>query len=566
MLAIEQNDMETTLPDPKDHRVLLVSCNELITFTLHNYFTDSDITIHSVSGKTDAIKNLKQYRFVSVIIDICQDLEKGLELRRAVRDLDARIPILFLTPLVYWSDVRLLDQIVEDPNSYYVPENADRNFILSKLTQAIGAYQADNSLNLLKAKIARNLFLAGLLQRAMLPPWVYFSDHYEFSCLYRPFTQVSGDLFEWLPLDEGRALFIFGDVSGHGTHSALAMTAIQSFLTQVVMLDKERATHPELMAADINNFFCQHLHNIVYMSTLIAYIDFKQNYIRYQNAGCMDFFCVDAETGEILNINPERKGSIPPGLVKDTVYTEKDNVEYHFSDSTVFLMSSDGLMDLAKDKAGSKGMDMEMCKRLSSILTKDAQKENKSIALPFRCLHSLEQFGYGCPQDDMSMAMIRKPRLSEKLYVFSCRVPTDKKAVDEICQKASVFVTDHYHDENLSVGTELLLEEYLVNIIMHGLNEYEKLNEYIAVELCAYPEELKLIIWDRGKEWNGLFMTPERAEESMDQLNETMSASGRGIPIISKIASQISRQRYCGLNETIFIIPRQGRDHDKESQ
>ena len=566
MLKFEEKDMAAALPDSKNHLVLLVSSNELVTFSLHNYFDDSDITIHAVSGKTDAVKSLKQDKFAAVIIDICQDLDEGMELRHLVRGLDERIPILFLTPLDCWSDVRLLGQIGKDTHSYYIPENADRNFMLSRLTQAMGAYQAENSLSLLKTKIGRNWFLASLLQHAMLPPWVYFCDQYEFSCLYRPFTQVSGDLFEWLSLDEGRALFVFGDVSGHGTHSALAMTAIQSFLTQVVMLDKERATHPELMASEINNFFCQHLHNIVYMSTLIAYIDFNQNYIRYQNAGYMDFFCVDSETGEALDINPDRKGSIPPGLVKDAVYSEKDNVEYHFSDSTVFLMSSDGLMDLAKDKDGKKGMDMEMCKRLTSILTRDAQKENKSIALPFRCLHSLEQFGYVYPQDDMSMAMIRKPRLSEKEYVFACRVPTDKKAVDEICQKASAFVTDHYHDENLSVGTELLLEEYLVNIIMHGLNEYEKLNEYIAVELCAYPEELKLIIWDRGKEWNGLFMTPERAEESMDQLNETMSASGRGIPIICTIASQISRQRYCGLNETIFIIPRQGRDHDKESR
>ena len=285
MLTTEQNDVATVMAVSKNYRVLLVSCNELVTFSLENFFTDSDITVITVFRKADGIKRLKQDKFDAVITDICQDLDEGLSLRREIRELDPNIPILFLTPLFYWSDVRLLDQIVEDPHSYYIPENADRKFMLAKLTQVIGAYQAENSLNLLKAKIARNWFLASLLQQTMLPPWVYFCEKYEFSCLYRPFTRVSGDLFEWLPLDEGRALFIFGDVSGHGTHSALAMTAIQSFLTQVVMLNKERATQPALMASDINNFFCQHLHNIVYMSTLIAYIDFNENYIRYQNSG-----------------------------------------------------------------------------------------------------------------------------------------------------------------------------------------------------------------------------------------------------------------------------------------
>ena len=34
-----------------------------------------------------------------------------------------------------------------------------------------------------------------------------------------------------------------------------------------------------------------------------------------------------------------------------------------------------------------------------------------------------------------------------------------------------------------------------------------------------------------------------------------MAESGRGLPIIGKIASQISRERYSGLNESIFMIP-----------
>ena len=110
-----------------------------------------------------------------------------------------------------------------------------------------------------------------------------------------------------------------------------------------------------------------------------------------------------------------------------------------------------------------------------------------------------------------------------------------------------------------SVNTELLLEEYLINVIMHGLNEYEKLHEYIAIKLCAYDDRLKLIIWDHGKEWNGLIMQQQTADETLDRLNEELMASGRGLPIIGKIASFSSRQRYSGLNESIFCIPRKER-------
>ena len=540
----------------KVSRVLLVTGSELLTFSLENLFKDSCVLLTSVKERRDGLKHFNEDMFDAVITDICRDMEEGMLLRRELRSLDEKVPILFMTPPFFWSDVRLLDKIVEDPHSYYIPENVDRKFMLAKLRQVIHSYHAEGTIDVLRSKRDRNLYLAGMLQKAMLPPWVYFSEDYEFSVLYRPFFQVSGDLFEWLVLDEGKALFVFGDVSGHGTHSALAMTAAHSFLKQMVMLDKERAAQPSLLAADINDFFFKHLHNIVYMCTLIAYIDFKNNFIRYQNSGFIDILCVDSDTGEITNINPERKGSVPLGMMRDAIYTEKDDVEYHFKDSSVFLICSDGLMDLSKDKEGNKAMDFSMCRKLTSMLVRDAHKEEKSIALPFRCLHSLEQFGYTFPQDDLSMFMIRKPKLNEHEYVFSFRAPADKAAVDRICQKASAFVENYYQDPAISVSAELVLEEYLVNVIMYGLDEYEKLNEYIAVKICAYKDELKLMVWDHGKEWDGVYLSRDLAEESLEQLNESLSAHGRGIPIISKIAVRISRQRYCDLNETTFVIPR----------
>ena len=555
MPAEEEAD---NVPDQQNYRVLLVSSSDLRRFSLPNFFKDTSISVIIADNPQEALEMLQQDTFDAVVAEIGSDSEGSLQFRKDVRLHNAEIPFLFMMPQGCWSDMQLLGRIVEDSRSYCIPENADRNFMTAKLHQVIRSCRAEHSLKSLKSAISRNGFLASVLQQAMLPPWVYFGKDYEFSCFYRPFTQVSGDLFEWLPLGEDQALFIFGDISGHGTHSALAMTAVQSFLKQIVLLDREKARHPCLIATDINEFFCTHLHNIVHMSTLIAYIDFKNNDLCYLNAGYMDLWCLDAETGEYKDVNPQKRGSLPLGMVKNTVYTTEDNVEYHFTDSSVFLFSSDGLMELAKDKDGNNYMDVEMCRKLASILVTDSQKEETAITIPFRAYHSLTQFGYVFPQDDLTMVLIRKPLNLEKEYVFSCRVPADKKAVDEICERASSFVSKFYEGDEIATDTELLLGEYLVNVIMHGLNEYEKLNEYIAVKLYAHPNELKLMVWDHGKEWNGMTMQPSDADQELDRLNESLAASGRGLPIISKIASRISRQRYCGLNESVFIIPVNG--------
>ena len=545
-------------------RVLLASHNELVRLSLSKFFEGSEFSLSLASNRREAVAILERENFDIVITNIDTQANDVFLLREELRRNHKKLPLLVMTPLFNLSDSKLLGRIIEDPHSYYIPENADCNFMMTKLRQVISSYQMVSAVEQLQTRINRSWLIAKQLQQAMLPPWVYFGKNYEFSFYYRPFSKVSGDLFEWLPLGEDQVLFIFGDISGHGTHSALAMTAVQSYLKQIILLDQNKARQPAKIAADINDFFCTHLCNIVYMSSLIAYIDFKNNYLCYQNAGYVDITCVNADTGEFEEVNPENRGSLPLGMLKDTVYTEKDNVEYNFSDSSVFLFSSDGLTDLAKNREGTSYLDVSLCRKLSAILVTEAQTDNKSVTVPFRVYHQLEQFGYTYPQDDLTMVMIRKPRRVEKEYVFSRRVPADKRAVDDICATASGFISEFYHDEVLSVNTELLLEEYLENVVLHGLNEYEKLNDYIAVKICAYEKEIRLIIWDHGKEWNGLFLSHQKADQSLDLLNENLLPNGRGVPIISKIASQISRQRYCGLNESIFII-RVGDGNDNDN-
>ena len=558
----DDSHADTQGNDTENRRVLLLSRKEVIRDSLSAYFKETNLLLTVTDNPQDALRRLKKNPFDAIITEAGEGDDSGLAFREMVRQQGDRTPMVFLAPVKYWSDLNLLNRIAEDGTSCCIPESAGARILIGKLRQVINASNAVNSLAQLKVKIERDEFLASQLQLAMLPPWVHFCDSYEFSCLYQPYSGVSGDLFEWMPLDDSRALFIFGDVSGHGTHSALAMTAVQSFLKQTILLDKEKATRPDQIASEINDFFCNHLQNIVYMCTMIAYFDFGKNYLCYQNAGYLDITCVNAKTGEIEELNPENRGNLPLGMVRGTVYSAKDNVEYHFTDDSVFLFHSDGLIDLSKDPDGEIPLDTVMCRKLSRFLVMDGQKEEKSVAIPFRAYHKLKQYGYIHPQDDLSMILIRKPLHLDREYVFSCRVPADEKAVDAICERASDFVTECYHDEELSVDTELLLEEYLINIIMHGLTEYEKLNEYIAVKLCAYPDELKLIIWDHGKEWDGLLMPPDAAEEELDRLNEEMSGSGRGLPIINKIASRMNRERYCDLNETMFNIPRRRRDRE----
>ena len=565
-----QDDQSSLLQSKQPCRLYLYGQNPQYVSTLKNNFAgmkiplvvgEMGIEVSSTDTVDEGLSLVLTNYIHAIVFELSTDPVQGLHFREKIREDETKraLPILFIMPENYWCDVDLLGKVYEDPYSFALPDSVDFKTLFTKLKTSINF----EMLHIYKNHFDRNMHLAHHLQQTMLPPWVYFGKSYEFSTFYLPHNVVGGDLVEWFPLDDERVLFIFGDISGHDTYSALAMSTVHSFVSHLIEVDKEKARRPCLIANEIHAYFRRHFAGIVSLAALIGYFDFRSNYLCYLNAGYENLICFDSLTGKSDLLNPDYIGNMALGGNNDSLYTENDSMEYWFSDFSVFMFFSDGLTDLSKDIDGFTYMDKDLLCELVSGLVMETRDEEKSITIPFRCYQLLQQHGYLFPQDDLTMGIIRKPLHLEKEFTFACRVPADNKSVDEICEKSSAFVSEYYQDERLSVDSELLLEEYLVNVIMHGLNEYEKLYDFIAIRLHAYDDKLKLMIWDRGKEWNGELMQKELAEDILDKANANLQGSGRGLPIISTIASQGSRQRFSGLNETIFFIPkRTGKEDD----
>lgn len=198
------------------------------------------------------------------------DSVDGFKFRDMIRNYNKRIPIIFLTSLMDDIDNSLINQIMKDSYSYYLNKNFTRTSLLEKLDQVVRAYQAQNEISQLEKKIESDLELAAQVQTAMLPPWIRFTECYEFSFIYRPLFKISGDLFEWIPIDPQSCLCVFGDISGHGIHSALTMTAVQSILKQMITIHAPDELRPDRILRQLNDFFCEKLNMCSYMTCLSA--------------------------------------------------------------------------------------------------------------------------------------------------------------------------------------------------------------------------------------------------------------------------------------------------------
>ena len=84
---------------------------------------------------------------------------------------------------------------------------------------------------------AGELNLAKEIQRHLLPKVFPFPNKIEVGTLYQPAKQVGGDFYDAIQVDDRKAAFLIGDVSGHSVPAALFMTQCITLLKALIKMD-----------------------------------------------------------------------------------------------------------------------------------------------------------------------------------------------------------------------------------------------------------------------------------------------------------------------------------------
>lgn len=87
----------------------------------------------------------------------------------------------------------------------------------------------------------RDLEAARLVQRAIIPQKMPEWEGWGFAAHYQSFIQVGGDIYDWLPLGEGRCIVWMADATGHGASAALLTTFIKLLFRYAVAETHEPA-------------------------------------------------------------------------------------------------------------------------------------------------------------------------------------------------------------------------------------------------------------------------------------------------------------------------------------
>lgn len=236
-------------------------------------------------------------------------------------------------------------------------------------------------------KVARDM------QAQMLPDTYPEIEGIQISAKSVPTTEVGGDFYDFLQLQDGRLGIVVGDVSGHGVAAAMVMTAALGAVRFAA--EEKECTHEVLNM--VNFRLNKDIQNHMFVALFYGILDPKTRKLYYTNAGqTMPFLLRNGEIDFLPQA--EKTDRFPLGIVKATVY-EQLSIELQPGDMLIHY--TDGIVDVMNGSHETYGFD-----RLSESI-----KQNASLP-PSELIDKLiaEMSEYGGDsniEDDVTLVVLK---------------------------------------------------------------------------------------------------------------------------------------------------------------
>ena len=234
---------------------------------------------------------------------------------------------------------------------------------------------------------ARNIQSSILPQ---LPPQLY---GVELAHVYLPATEVGGDFYDVLALEDGRLAVAVGDVAGHGVSSGLVMSMAKSALAVQVTFDPEVAA----VFATLNRMVFQSARKRLLATLCYALIDPVRREMRFASAGHLFPYRI-SRLGKVESLESV---AYPLG-VRESLDIDSHTARLEPGD--IIFLCSDGVVEARKEGSDEHfGFD-----RLERVLAKFGG--HGASVVRDKVLAALDSFTQGAErEDDLTVLVLRMP-------------------------------------------------------------------------------------------------------------------------------------------------------------
>ncbi len=237
-------------------------------------------------------------------------------------------------------------------------------------------------------RAAQELRIASEIQRALLPPDSFESTTVELAASTTPCRSVGGDLFDYVPREEGALSFTVADVAGKGTSAALLTAVVQGLLAG----ESESITTPAQVCGRLNRALCRRAVASRFVTVFHGQLA-ADGTLKYCNAGHNAPFLVTST--ELVRLET---GGTVVGLFD---FSEYETGETTVSPGDLLVVFSDGVTE-AVNASGDEYEDERLAACLMTVRGKSAAEALAAIQTSVGAFTGVEP-----ARDDMTVMVIR---------------------------------------------------------------------------------------------------------------------------------------------------------------
>jgi serine phosphatase RsbU (regulator of sigma subunit) len=198
-----------------------------------------------------------------------------------------------------------------------------------------------------KEKMTRELELAGEIQKELLPTKLPPISNLDLAVSLVSATEVGGDCYDFLMLDDNNLIFYIGDVTGHGVPAGL-VAAINNALVPALM-DQYKTTKD--LIVHLNKILQKKTRPNVFMTMVMANWQINTAKLSFTQAGHDPIFHFSVQNNTVTEAGI---GGMALGMTPDiSAIVKTDYIKMDIGD--VIVMYTDGIPEAWKDEKENYG-------------------------------------------------------------------------------------------------------------------------------------------------------------------------------------------------------------------
>jgi len=337
-----------------------------------------------------------------------------------------------------------------------------------------------------RERIEQELRVASLIQQTLLPKEVPHLSGWEIEAYYQSARAVGGDIYDFIPLRDGRMGLVIGDVTDKGVPAALVMATTRTTLRTMAT----QTDNPGEVLARANESLIPGMPPAMFVTCFYGILNPATGDIVYANAGhnlpyvrtsegVIEMRATGMPLGLMTGMNYEvAHARINPG---ETVLLTSDGiVEQH--DQTGNMFGFPRLMDLVAKHEAGQDLISTILARLDGFRGEDGEQEDDVTMVTVRRTSSALEFAAAFGDDPAEVAS----------FTLNSTSGNEREAMVRVAPIAAGLGLNGERLERLKTA----VSEAVMNAIEHGNQGDPDLPVHVSV--LADSERIIVRIRDQG--------------------------------------------------------------------